>query len=218
MTSLIRLPNAPYIFSGIAVAGLVLFILAITVLMGDAAAVVGARTAELVCFQLAFTPDRVSEILLSFSAAEQGAIGQLLLPGDFTLAWGYGLVLFGLMGLLAMRLPEPWMKAGAIFMWAPLVASALDCIENVFLYSMVQQTIANPDGAVASILPLLASVVAVSKWIALSVVTPAFGIAGIVKGIATDRRIGSWVVYLLLGQVLVSMLLKPIQDIPPCFG
>lgn len=212
-----RLPNAPLIFSGIALTGLALFVLAITALMGPSAGVIGDRTSELVCFQLAFTPDRANDILLSFSEEGRVAIGQLLIPGDFTLAWGYGLVLFGLTGLLAMRLPGKWMRAGAIFMWAPLLASLFDCVENVFLYASVQQVVTNPDAGLSALPPLMAGVASVIKWVALSVVTPAYGIAGIVKGITTDRRIGSWVVYLLLAQVLISMLLKPIQDIPPCF-
>jgi len=217
MINLMRVPNAPLIFSGVALLGLGIFILAVGVLMGPPAGVVGERTSELVCLQLAFSPDRASEILLSFPPDGRVAIGQLLIPGDFALAWGYGLVLFGLTALLAMRLPGKWMRAGAIVMWVPLLASLLDCIENVFLYATVQQIVSNPEASVAAIIPAMAGLASVTKWIALSVVTPAYGVAGIIKGITTDRRVTSWIVYLLLGQVLISMLIKPIQDIPPCF-
>ena len=212
-----RLPYAPTLFTTAALVGLGLFVLAVAVLMQPAAAVLGERTSELVCLQLAFTPERASELVLSFPQEGREAISQILIPGDFMLAWGYGLVLAGLLGLLAIRLPAAWMRVGGIVMWVPLLASTLDCVENVFLYAISTQLAADPIAPVAPLLPLLAGVAAVGKWIALSVVTPAFGLAGIVKGITVDRRVRSWVLYALLAQTLISMLLKPVQDIPPCF-
>ncbi len=217
MLKLLRLPNAPWMLSAAALLGLGLFVLAVAVLMQPAAGVIGDRTSELVCLQLAFTPERATGLLLSFPPEGRAAVSQILIPGDFTLAWGYGLVLTGLMGLLAIRLPASWMRVGAVVMWVPLLASTLDCVENVFLYSISEQLVADPAAAIAPLLPLLAGVAATAKWVALSVVTPLFGLAGIVRGVTVDRRVSSWVVYVLLAQTLVSMLLKPIQDIPPCF-
>lgn len=217
MLRLFRLPQAPALFTGMALAGLGIFILAVGVVMQQPAAVLGERTAELVCLQLAFTPERASELVLSFPQEGREAISQILIPGDFMLAWGYGLVLAGLIGLLSMRLPANWMRAGGIVMWVPLLASTLDCVENVFLYAISTQLAADPGIPVAPMLPLFAGIAALGKWVALSVVTPAFGLAGIVKGISVDRRARSWVLYALLAQALISMLLKPIQDIPACF-
>ena len=218
MQALIRIPNAPRLFSAIAVAGVGVFALAIGVLMQPAAGIVGQdRLSELVCLQLAFSPERASSVVLAFSEEARVGITQLLIPGDFTLAWGYGLVLFGLMGLLVMRLPDKWFRVGAILMWAPLLASVLDCMENMFLFSIVTQLVADEMAPIAAILPLLAGVVASLKWVALAVVTPAFGFAGIVKGISVDRRATSWIVYVLLFITLLSMVVKPIQDIPGCF-
>ena len=44
-----------------------------------------------------------------------------------------GLLLAGLTGLLAMRLPGKWLRVGAVMMWVPLLASTLDCIEAAIL-------------------------------------------------------------------------------------
>jgi hypothetical protein len=218
MQALFKAPRASLIFSLIAIAGLGIFIVAVGVLMQPAVQLVGQdRTSELVCLQLAFTPERASEVLLAFDAAGREGVAGLLIPGDFTLAWGYGLVLFGLLGLLLVRLPESWQQLGAIFIWAPLVASLLDCIENIFLYAIVTQLIDNPDVLVSPMLTLAGSSVASLKWIALAVVTPVFGFAATAKGIAVDRRVTSWVVYLLLSISLLSMVIKPIQDFPACF-
>jgi hypothetical protein len=217
LISLLRLPYASRVFAAMSFAGLGIFILAVAVLMQPAASIVGERTAELVCFQLAFTAERATEIVLSFPQEGREAIGQLLVPGDLALAWGYGLVLAGLLGLLTMRLPGKWLRAGAFFMWAPLLATVLDCVENMFLYSTVSQLAANPTAVIAPAIPMLAGLAATAKWLALSVVTPAYGFAGIAKGITIDRRVSSWVVYGLLAMTLFSMVQKPLQDIPPCF-
>ena len=218
MQILLRAPRAGLTFSLIAVAGVCVFALAVGVLMQPPVQIVGQeRTAELVCLQLAFTPERAADVILAFEPAARAAIADLLVPGDLALAWGYGLLLAGLLGLLAMRLPGPWLRIGAVAMWVPLLASTLDCIENAFLYAIVTQLAADPDAVIAPLLPMLGGVVSTLKWIALSVITPAFGFAGIVKGLTVDRSFGAVVVYLLLFVSLLSMVAKPIQDIPPCF-
>jgi hypothetical protein len=218
MQSLIQRPNASRIFSVIALAGLGIFILAVGVVMQPAAKIVGQeRLSELVCLQLAFTPERASSIVLGFSEEARVGITQLLIPGDFTLAWGYGLVLLGLLGLLTVRLPGKWQSMGAILMWAPIVATVLDCIENIFLYSIVNQIVLNPDAVIAAMLPAMGGVVSTLKWVALCLVAPAYGFAGIYKGITVDRRLTSWIVYVLLFMTLLSMVAKPLQDFPKCF-
>ena len=218
MQALIRMPNAPRLFSAIALTGVGVFAYAVGVLMQPAAQLVGQdRISELVCLQLAFTPERATSIVLSFSEEARVGLAQLLIPGDFTMAWGYGLLLAGLTGLLAMRLSGKWMRAGAIFMWAPLLASVLDCIENLFLHAIVRQLVEDPTATIIAILPAMAGVVSTLKWVALCVVTPLYGFAGIYKGITIDRRATSWIVYVLLFLSLLSIVMKPIQDIPACF-
>jgi len=218
MQTLLRMPRAPLTFSLMAVFGVMVFGLAVGVLMQPAVQIIGMeRTAELVCLQLAFTPERAAAVVLAFPEEARIAIAQLLVPGDLALAWGYGFLLAGLMGLLAMRLTGEWFRIGAIAMWIPLVATTFDCIENAFLYAIVVPLAANPDAVIAAILPLLAGVVSSIKWIALCVITPAFGFAGIVKGITIDRSWSALIIYILLFLSLLSMVMKPIQDIPACF-
>jgi len=218
MQVLLRAPRAPLTFSLLAVFGVLIFGLAVGVLMQPAVQIVGMdRTAELVCLQLAFTPERATEVVLAFPEPARIAIAQLLVPGDLALAWGYGLLLAGLTGLLAMRLTGAWFRVGAIAMWIPLVASTFDSIENAFLYAIVVPLAQNPAAVIPALLPLLAGVVSSIKWIALCVVTPAYGFAGIAKGMTLDRSWTALLIYALLFLTLLSMVLKPIQDIPACF-
>jgi hypothetical protein len=218
MQALLRAPRASLLFSLLAIAGVLVFALAVGVLMQPAVQLVGMeRTAELVCLQLAFTPERAAAVVLGFPEAARTGIAQLLVPGDLALAWGYGLLLAGLMALLAMRLPQPWLRIGAIAMWVPLLATALDCIENAFLYAIVTGLVAAPDVLPAAVLTVSAGVISSLKWIALCVVTPAFGFAGIAKGLTVDRSWPALLIYVLLFIVLLSTVLKPIQDIPACF-
>lgn len=217
MQLLLSAPRAPLAFSLLALTGVLVFALAVGVLMQPAVQLVGMeRTGELVCLQLAFTPERAASVVLGFPEAARIGIAQLLAPGDLALAWGYGLLLAGLMALLAMRLPGAWFRVGAVAMWVPLLATLLDCIENAFLYAIVMGLVEAPDVLPAMALTLSASLVSSLKWIALCVVTPAFGFAGIAKGLAVDRSGSALLVYFLLFIVLLSMVIKPLQDIPAC--
>ncbi|MBT8421800.1 MAG: hypothetical protein HKN56_03590 [Gammaproteobacteria bacterium] len=217
MEALLRWRNAPQLCLAMTLAGFAVFGFAISQLMLGPSEVLGDRLAELTCLQVAFTPERYSSVFLSFSAAAQAAIRNLLVPGDVVFAWGYGLQLAGLTGLLALRLPQPWRRVGAIVMWAPLLASALDCVEDVFLYTMAGQLIDNPAATIAPALPLLAGIAATLKYAALALITPTYGLAGIAVGLSVDRRVTSLLLYAIFGLLLVSMILRPAQQIPPCF-
>jgi hypothetical protein len=218
MQQLLRAPRASLMFSLTAFVGLGLFIFAIAVLMKAPSEVVSQeRTAELVCLQLAFVPARAIEVLLNFTAEERVAIAQLLLPGDIGLAWGMGLTLAGLIGLLAMRLPGAWLRAGAIIMWIPLLAATFDSIEDIFLYSIVSQLAADATTEIAPMLTLLASIAATIKYISLIGITPAFGIAGIVKGLSVDRRWPSLIVYVLLALAILSIAPSSYLNIAACY-
>jgi hypothetical protein len=210
-------PNAHWLFGGAALAGFLLFGFAIGVLMGPPSQVVGDRLPELTCLQVAFTPARFSRFFLAFPVPMRTAIGELLVPGDLVFAWGYGLLLAGLTGLLAMRLPGRWQSVGALLLWAPLVASTFDCVEDVFLWTMAQQLLADERATLAAALPLLAGIAATIKYLALVVVTPAYGLTGIAKGFAVDRSIVALLLYGFLGLNLMLIILRPLQQLPPCF-
>lgn len=217
MQALLRMPQALWLLWLMVIAGLAIFGFAIGVLMLPASAVVGDRLPEMTCLQMAFTPGRFTEVFLSFSEAQRAAILNLLLPGDFVFAWGYGLLLAGLTGLVAMRLSGQWLRVGAVVMWMPLLASLLDCIENIFLYAIGTQLLADPASVVAPALPLLASIAATAKYAALSVITPAYGLSAIFRGLLLDRSLSALFLYLLASLLLLSMVLRPLQQIPPCF-
>ncbi len=218
MQQLLRAPQAPLMFSLVAATGLCLFIFAIAVLMQPASSVVSQeRTAELICLQLAFVPERAAAVVLNFSAEERKAITQLLVPGDIGLTWGMGLTLAGLISLLAMRLPGNWLRVGAFIMWAPFVSATFDSIEDIFLFTIVSQFVVDAAAAINPTLTFLASTAATIKFIALIVVTPAFGIAGIVKGLSVDRSISALIVYLLLAFAIISIAPSSYQGIAACF-
>ncbi len=199
-------------FTALALAGMAVFGYATGVLMAPGAAVLGDRLPELTCLQVAFTGERVATVLAAFSPEERAAIASLLKPGDMVFAWGYGLLLTGLLGLLTIRLPDGWQRVGRWLMWAPLGASALDCLEDLCLHALVTAPAGSPPG----LLPLAAGIAATTKYLLLSGIAPAYGIAGTVQGIRTDRRAGSWVVYVLVVLHAIAFAARPLQQIPPC--
>jgi len=217
MLSLIRRPNAPWVFGTMTLMGFAIFGFAIGALMLEPSEVFGERLSELTCLQVAFTPERYTAVFLSFPQEAREAFLRLLVPGDLVFAWGYGFQLAGLLGLLAIRLPGKWQSAGALIMWLPLLASVFDCVEDIFLYTIAQQLVIDPNARIAGALPLLASVASTIKYIALAIVPPVFGVSAIIKGMSVDRRASALLLYVLLGLLLFSMLLRPLQQIPPCF-
>lgn len=217
MERLLRMPQGGLLLAAMAFFGVAIFAFAVGVLMLPYSGALGDRMAELTCLQLAFTPERASEIVLSFEPAVRQAIAALLVPGDITFAWGYGFLLAGLVGLLTRRLDGAWFRAGSIVVWMPLIASALDCIEDMFLYNIVTTLIVAPDGAVSPVLPALAGIAATMKYLALCVVTPIFSIAGSVQALRTDRSAGALVLYVILSMVVISMIMRPAQQLPACF-
>jgi len=197
--------------------GVAIFAFAIGVLMLPHSAALGDRMGELTCLQLAFTAERASGIVLSFGPEARAAIAALLVPGDVTFAWSYGFLLAGLIGLLTRRLDGAWFRAGAIAVWFPLAASVLDCVEDVFLLSIVTRLIAAPEVVLSPILPALASTAATLKYVALCLLTPIFAVAGTVRSLRTDRSIGALVLYVLLIYSIISMIMRPAQHLPACF-
>lgn len=217
MRALIRSSRGGQVLSAMALAGVAIFAYAVGVLMLPYSPALGDRLPELTCLQVAFTTVRATAIVMAFTYEQQVAIANLLIPGDVTFAWGYGFVLAGLVGLLARRLDGTWLRVGAIVMWMPLLASFLDVVEDVFLYAVVAQLVANPSIIVPGELPLAAGIAATLKYFALVVVTPAYSIAGILHGLRIDRRPTALLVYFLLLVACMSMIARPLQQIPPCF-
>ena len=77
---------------------------------------------------------------------------QIRIQRDVVFAWGYGFLLTGLLGLLTLRLPAAWQRVGKVLMWAPLLASAFDCLEDLALYQLAMA----PAGSDFGLVPLLA--------------------------------------------------------------
>lgn len=201
-----------WLYAGFAVLGFLIFGFATGVLMAPAAAVIGDRLGELTCLQLAFTPARAAAVLASFPPEQRAVIPQLLLPGDVVFAWGYGFLLAGLLGLVTLRLPANWQRAGWVIVWTPLLASALDVTEDLFLHGIA--TAADPlnTGNAA----LFAGLAATVKYLFLSGVAPAYGIAGSLKGFTVDRRWWAVLLYVVTGVFAALFIIRPLQQIPGC--
>jgi len=197
--------------------GLAVFGFAIGVLMTPPTEIVGMdRLSELTCLQMAGTPERALTVLNAFDSNQQRALQQLLVPGDMIFAWGYGLVFAGVLGLLTTRLTGRWLAAGSLLMWAPLCASLFDVFEDIGLYSTVT-TMVSGDGQLSSSVVLFTTVFASVKYLLLAGVGPVYGLAGVTKAAASDRRLRSIGLYLLVVLVAFSMVQKPISEIPACF-
>jgi len=193
--------------------GVAIFAYATGVLMSPVVPVLGERLAELTCLQLAFTGARAAEVLGSFSPEQRAAIAQLMFPGDVVFAWGYGFLLTGLLGLLSLRLPPNWQGLGRVLMWTPLLASMFDSLEDWSLYQLAVA----PAGSDLGVVPLLGGIAATLKYLNLSVIAPAYGIAGSIRGVAHDRRLGALVIYALVVVNAVAFVAKPLTEIPACF-
>lgn len=217
MLRLLNFARATWIFAAASVAGAGIFAFSIGQLMLPHSAPLGARIGEMTCLQLVFTSEAATNLILSFSPEAQAAILKLLVPGDLTFAWSYGLILFGLVGLLVLRLNGSWRRIGVYAMWFPLAASLLDSIEDIFLFNVVSAVIDDPGIQVPAILPLLASTAATLKYLFLCVLTPVFAIAGVIHGLRSDRSIGAWIIYVLLIYAVGSIVVRPLQQIPACF-
>jgi len=217
MRALLKFSRAPWVFAAAFLAGLGIGGFAIGRLMLPHSAPLGERMGEMTCLQLAFTSERATDLILSFSAEAQAAILRLLVPGDLTFAWSYGLILFGLLGLVVLRLNGAWRRMGVYAIWFPLAASLLDSTEDLFLFNIVSRVTEDPGAALPGILPLAASTAATLKYIFLCVLTPIYAVGGVIQGLRSDRSIGAWLVYALLIYAVGSIVVRPLQQIPPCF-
>jgi len=206
-----------WVYFGFSILGFGIFGLATGVLMSEPMAVIGMdRLPELTCLQMAGTTDRAITILSAFNKTELLALQDLLIPGDMVFAWGYGFLFTGLLGLLTLRLSGTWLSVGRYLMWAPLLASVFDVLEDIGLNEMVAMFAAEPIEFYSTV-ALLTTFFASVKYILLAIVGPMYGISACVKSIASDRRLPSIGLYILLVLLSFSMIQKPLLEIPACF-
>lgn len=218
MQTMLDKPSAGRTLVATAVIGLLVFGGAIGVLMTPYTEVLGMdRLGMLTCLQMAATPVRAVEFLSYYSQTELVAISGLLIPGDVTFAWGYGLVFTGLLGLLTLRLTGAWYRAGALLMWAPLLASAFDVLEDLGLYSIVGQAALSMPPELNPTVVFLTTVCAALKYLLLAGVGPVYAVLGSAVAFREQRSAGSVIVYILVILVALSMVQKPLQEIPACF-
>jgi len=218
MQALLGNQSATKLLLAFVVAGMVIFGTAIGALMSPYTDIIGMdRLGALTCLQMAGTPERALRFLAEYNATELAAVRGLLIPGDVVFAWGYGLVFSGLLGLLTLRLDGAWRKAGAILMWAPLLASVFDVFEDLGLYNLVSHAIDTTPAELSPTVTLVTTINASIKYFLLAVVGPVYGLLGTFQAVRTHRSAGSWAVYISVVVVAASMAQKPLSEIPACF-
>ena len=205
-----------WLCTAMAVLGFCVFGVATGVLMSAPIEVIGMdRLGELTCLQMAGNSDRAIVVLDQFGSDELIALKQLLIPGDVVFAWGYGFLFSGLLGLLTIRLSGRWVSVGRVLMWAPLLASVFDVLEDIGLYQLIAAYVIEV-ASVSNATALLTTISASIKYLLLALIGPAYGISASIKSFASDRHWRSLCLYVLVILLAVSMVQKPLQEIPNC--
>ena len=114
--------------------------------------------------ELAFSEERFNHIVHDWTKAGTLGMQRRNLWFDLLFPFAYATFLCGLLGLLAMRSSDPPRAGLVVLLMLPLVAGALDWIENGLLIWLLQSM----DGQ-RQLLVTTASVVASAKWILLLV-------------------------------------------------
>ena len=202
---------------GAALLGLVMFAFALSTLMLPYSRVIEERSPQdLTCLQIPFTQARATAIVESYDAEARAAVRALHFPGDTIFPVGYALLYSGLLGLIARRQTGAWRRVGLLAMLLPFGAMVFDWTENVFIVQMV-----NVEGAIPAWMPLLGSIAGSLKYLALSVLTPLYGLGAILRAVVarpTPLTVGALVTYAVAGSLLLFNLSQLFSGVLPCLG
>lgn len=208
--------NIPYLIGG-AVLGLLIFVLALTLLMLPYSRQIDeSGGADLTCLQIPFTENKAQEIVASYGPEARAAARQLHLPGDLIFPVSYGLLYASLLALIVRKQEGSLLRLGMIAILFPLIAMIFDWLENLFILRMLV-VYADPIRS-APLLPLIGGIAGSIKYLFLSILTPLYGLAGIVA-LIVHRRIGGISQILLYGVILSLLLFNPYQlitSVLPC--
>lgn len=204
------------------VLGLVLFATALSTLMLPYSRIVEERSAQdLTCLQIPFTQARAASIVESYDAEANAAARTLHFPGDTLFPIGYALLYSGLIGLVARRQPEAWLRFGLWAMLFPVVAMVFDWTENFFIVQMLTIGADQGSAAIPAWMPLVGGIAGSLKYLSLSVLTPAYGLAAIGRSFITRRpplTAGAVVTYVIVAGLLLFNLSQLFTGVLPCLG
>jgi hypothetical protein len=204
------------------VAGLAIFALSLSLLMVPYSSVIeesGGK--DLTCLQIPYTKARAAAIIDSYNNEARSAARALHLPGDLLFPIGYALLYGGLIGLIVRQQEGRWLRVGLIVMFFPFVAMVLDWVENAFILRMLTIATEQSTDAIPAWMPAVSGLVGTLKYLFLSLLTPLFGIALIVRSLAARQpalTVGIGVTYLFAFFMFAFSLFQLFTEVAPCLG
>ena len=222
MITVIKSPHSVRWLNGMVVAGLSIFVLALSFLMVPYSGVIEERGGkDLTCLQIPFTQSRAAVVINSFDDEARAAARSLHLPGDLIFPVGYALLFSGLIGLIVRQQEGRWLRVGLLVLFFPFVAMIFDWIENFFILRMLAITAEQSSNAIPAWIPAVGGFAGTLKYLFLSLLTPLFGMALIIWSIATRQpalTIGLGITYLITFGMLGFSLYQIFTDVLRCLG
>ena len=222
MTARIKSPNAQRWLIAMVVAGLAIFALSLSLLMVPYSSVIeesGGK--DLTCLQIPYTKARAAAIIDSYNNEARSAARALHLPGDVLFPIGYALLYSGLTGLIVRHQEGRWLRVGLVVMFFPFVAMVLDWVENAFILRMLTIATEQSTDAIPAWMPAVSGLVGTLKYLFLSLLTPLFGIALIVRSLVARQpalTVGLGVTYLFAFFMFAFSLFQLFTEVAPCLG
>ena len=222
MTAKIKSPNAQRWLIAMVVAGLLIFALALSFLMVPYSSVIDESGGkDLTCLQIPYTKARAAAIIDSYTDEARSAARALHLPGDLLFPIGYALLYSGLIGLIVRQQEGRWLRVGLAVMFFPFVAMVFDWVENAFILRMLTIATEQSTDAIPAWMPAVSGLVGTLKYLFLSLLTPLFGIALIVRSLVVRQpalTVGLGVTYLFAFAMFAFSLFQLFTDVAPCLG
>jgi hypothetical protein len=222
MVNAIKSPQSKRWFIGMVVAGLLIFILALSLLMVPFSKVIDENSGkDLTCLQIPFTKSRAAAIINSYNDEAMAAARALHVPGDLLFPVGYALLYSGLIALIVRQQEGWWLRAGLLVMFFPFLAMIFDWIENAFILRMLAIATEQSTAAIPAWMPAIGAIAGTLKYLFLSLLTPLFGIALIIWSLVTRRpalTLGIGVTYLFAFGMFGFSLFQLFTDVLPCLG
>jgi len=222
MAKIIKSAHSVYWLSAMVLAGLVLFVLSLSLLMIPYSNIIDEnKGSDLTCLQIPFTQARAAQIINSYNDESRSAARSLHLPGDLLFPIGYALLYAGLIGLIIRGQEGWWFRLGLVVMLFPFAAMVLDWIENLFILSMLAIATEESVAAIPSWMPAVGGSVGALKYLFLSLLTPLFGISLVIWSLVKrqpELTAGLTLTYLITLAMLGFSLYQLFTEVLPCLG
>ena len=222
MTARIKSPGAQRGLIAMVIVGLLIFVLSLSLLMVPYSSVIeGSGGQDLTCLQLPYTKARAAAIIDSYDDEARSAARSLHMPGDLLFPVGYALLYSGLIGLIVRHQEGRWLHVGLVVMFFPFAAMVLDWIENAFILRMLTIATEQSTDAIPAWMPAVGGFVGTLKYLFLSLFTPLFGIASIIRSLVTRQpalTIGLGATYVFAFGMFAFSLFQLFTEVVPCLG